>query len=182
MRAALTLLSALALADPNSSCEDNSSDAVQRKQQESILAEGTAATGMPAIHNFRERRQLKLIYELRDQENYATFTYVWSDVQGRGVFFCHSIGFGIPYATEYTSPEKPYYTSGAGNIAVPQADPNGLFSPASAEGTWVTCKDPSGPDIHPVYVEPRIVVVPFDVPAWDVPLAPAAPTALPAKK
>ena len=37
------------------------SDEVQRKQQEIILSEGTAQTGMPAIKNFRERKLLKEI-------------------------------------------------------------------------------------------------------------------------
>ena len=48
-----------------------------------------------------------------------------------------------------------------------QADPNGLFSPGSAEGTWIMCKDPKGPDVRPVYVEPRVIVSPFPLPADD---------------
>jgi hypothetical protein len=46
-------------------------------------------------------------------------------------------------------------------MALPQADPNGLFSPASAEGTWVLLKDPNGKETRPVYIEPRIIVSPF---------------------
>jgi len=134
-----------------------SSDTIQQEQQEKILAEGTAQTGMPAIKNFRERKLLKDIIELRDQEGLATYTYVWSDIQGKMIFFCNSFGYGIPYATQYTNPEK-YIVNGA---TLPQADPNGLFSPGSAEGTWVMCKDPNGKDVKPVYVEPRIVVSPF---------------------
>ena len=76
------------------------------------------------------------------------------------MFFCDSIGYGIPYATQFTSPQKPVYGSQS-IAAVPQADPNGLFSPAAAEGTWVMCKDPTGRNTQPVYVEPRIVVSPF---------------------
>jgi hypothetical protein len=44
---------------------------------------------------------------------------------------------------------------------LPQADPNGLFSPASAEGTWILMKDPNGKEVKPVYIEPRIIVSPF---------------------
>jgi hypothetical protein len=29
------------------------------------------------------------------------------------------------------------------------------------EGTWIMCKDPSGTDVKPVYVEERITVAPF---------------------
>jgi hypothetical protein len=46
MRSSFVILSALSLVNPSNSCED--SDDVQRKQQEAILAEGTAQTGMPA--------------------------------------------------------------------------------------------------------------------------------------
>lgn len=42
-----------------------------------------------------------------------------------------------------------------------QADPNGLFMPDAAEGTWILLKDPNGTEVKPVYVEPRIVVSPF---------------------
>ena len=44
---------------------------------------------------------------------------------------------------------------------LPQADPNGLFSPASADGTWVLCADPKGGKARPVLVEPRAVFSPF---------------------
>jgi hypothetical protein len=146
--------------------EKPSSDSIQRQQQERILAEGTAQTGMPSIKNFRERKLLKDIFELRDQSGLATYTYLWSEMQGKKVFFCDSIGYGIPYATQYTSPQKDIYygTSSAQHLAMPQADPNGLFSPASAEGTWVMCKNPQGNDVKPVYIEPKIIVSPFKLP------------------
>lgn len=49
-------------------------------------------------------------------------------------------------------------------VVLPQADPNGLFSPAPAEGTWVLLKDPNGTDTKPVDIEPRIAVSPFKLP------------------
>ncbi len=141
-----------------------SSDEQQRNQQERILREGTAQTGMPSIKNFRERRLLKSILEMRDQESLTTFTYMYSEMTGRLVFFCDSLGYGIPYATQYTNPAKledETYGEGIALAALPQADPNGLFSPSAAEGTWIMCKDPAGSDVKPVYVEPRVVVSPF---------------------
>jgi hypothetical protein len=130
------------------------------EQQEILLKEAAAQTGMPAIANFRERKLLKDIIELRDQNGLVTYTYVWNEFNGKMVFFCDSIGYGIPYATQYTSPEKMVGYNSAPAV-VPQADPNGLFSPASAEGTWVMCKNPNGKEVRPVYVEPRIIVSPF---------------------
>jgi hypothetical protein len=140
-----------------------SSDQIQQAHQERILQEGTSSVGMPAIKNFRERRILKDILELRDQEGLVTYTYVWNEMQGKMVFLCDSIGYGIPYATQFTNPDKVVYpyTTGAGALTIPQADPNGLFSPASAEGTWVLCKNPRGKDVRPVYIEPRTIVSPF---------------------
>ena len=49
------------------------------------------------------------------------------------------------------------------NGIVPQADPNGLFSPASADGTWVMCLNPETNQAAPLYVEPRIIVSPFEL-------------------
>ena len=139
-----------------------SSDEAQRVQQEQILKEGNAQTGMPAIKNFRERKLLKQIIEMRDQDGLVTYTYTVPETTGRPVFLCNSIGYGLPAATQYTNPEKISYHNAAGYEVLPQADPNGLFSPSSAEGTWVLCTDPNGSGkTRPVYVEPRIIVSPF---------------------
>jgi len=48
-----------------------------------------------------------------------------------------------------------------GYVTLPQADPNGLYSPASAEGTWVLCVDHKDNKPKPIYVEPRIIVSPI---------------------
>jgi len=160
----LTIVPALALTASAfllTTCGPPTSDDIQRQQQERLLAEGTAQTGMPAIKNFRERKLLKDILELRDQEGLVTYTYLWNEYTGKKVFFCDSIGYGIPYATQYTNPSKFESSTSKGYGVIPQADPNGLFSPASAEGTWVMCKNPDGNEVRPVYIEPRIIVSPF---------------------
>jgi hypothetical protein len=171
MRSVATILLAIVLLPmvmANEGCDERepSSDDIQRAQQETILREGTAQVGMPAIKNFRERKLYKDILEMRDQDGLVTYTYLWNEMQGKKVFFCQSVGFGLPYATQFTSPQKPmvWYSQGVGAIAMPQADPNGLFSPSSAEGTWILCKNPNGQDTRPVYVEPRVIVSPFKLP------------------
>lgn len=152
-----------------------SSDDIQREQQETLLKEASAATGMPSIKNFRERRILKDILELRDQDGLVTYTYLenltpgvvkgHTALGGKLTFLGETIGYGIPYATQYTNPMK-IDSQGAnyGYAILPQADPNGLFSPAAAEGTWVLMKDPGGKKLLPIYVEPRIVSSPFKFP------------------
>jgi len=138
-----------------------SSDKIQQVAQEKLLMEATAKTGMPNIINNRERKLMKDIIEMRDQDGLFTYTYLYAEQSGKLIFACDSIGYGLPAATQYTNPEKVVRDSGQSFGTIPQADPNGLFSPSSAEGTWVLCKDPNGTETRPVYFEPRIVVSPF---------------------
>jgi hypothetical protein len=163
MKTTLTILAALALCGCDG-LKHKTSDDVQQAQQERILQEGTSAIGMPAIKNFREKRLLKDIIEMRDQEALTTYTYIVAEQTGNLVFLGETIGYGIPAATQFTNPqkiaEKNSYQSGSYAI-LPQADPNGLFSPAAAEGTWVVMKDPHGKATLPVYIEPRVIVSPF---------------------
>jgi len=142
-------------------CYSNSSDDVQRKQQEVILQEATSQVGMPAIKNFREKKLLKDIIEMRDQNGLVTYTYIVAEMTGKLVFLGETIGYGIPAATQYTNPQKPLRNDHSQASIISQADPNGLYSPSSAEGTWIMLKNPNGKDVKPVYVEPRIIVSPF---------------------
>lgn len=139
-----------------------SSDTIQRQQQERILAEGSAQVGMPAVKNFREKKFAKDIIELRDQEGLVTYTYLFSELRGCLVPFGNTVGYPLPYATQFTNPAKIETSQvNVGYAILPQADPNGLFSPASAEATWSLMKDPGGSDTGVVYSEPRLVVMPF---------------------
>lgn len=156
-----------------SGCSDDS-DQRQRRQQEVLLDEATSQVNMPGIKNFRERKLLKEILELRDQEGLATYTYIENQLPtivrgrtalaGKLTYLGETIGYGIPYATQFTSPAKITWRRGSESHVLPQADPNGLFAPQAAEGTWVLMKDPGGDKTLPVYIEPRIVVSPFALP------------------
>ena len=143
----------------NSGCED-SSDYIQQKQQEKILLEGSAQIGMPSIKNFREKKLLKDILELRDQEGLVTYTYIVAENTGKLIFLGESIGYGVSAATQFTNPMKIELNTSY-HATLPQADPNGLFSPSSAEGTWVMMLNPETHKVTPVYIEPRIIVSTF---------------------
>ena len=151
----VSLLLAISLSGCNQS---QNSDEIQREAQEALAKQGVMSVGMPAIVNFQEKRMLKDIYELRDKA-VVTYTYI-VDMNGHLHKICDSIGYGISGATQYTNPQR---SEGAGkNFAVlPQADPNGLFSPSNDEGTWVMCKNPNGKDVMPVRIEPRTITSPF---------------------
>jgi len=152
--------------------QKTTSDDIQRERQETILKESVAQVGMPAIKNFRELKILKDIYELRDQNGLVTYTYMENMVPtvipgrtvlgGKLTYIGESIGYGIPASTQYTNPQKiEEWTQQGGYAIIPQADPNGLFSPASAEGTWVMMLDKKSGKALPQYFEPRIVVSTF---------------------
>lgn len=144
-------------------CDDVTTDQKQSAQQERIMQESNKQVGMPNIKNFRERKLLKDILELRDQDGLVTYTYLYSEQTGKLKFFGESIGYGIPYATQYTNPQyKP--NNWNQETPLPQADPNGLFSPISADGTWVLMKDPKTNKVLPIFIEPRCVVSPFKLP------------------
>lgn len=130
------------------------SDQIANQQQEALSLRAVESVGMPAITKFSEKRALKSILELRDKE-VATWTYT-QDMEGRFHFLCNSIGYGIPYATQYTNPMRKVY-----EIALPQSDPNGLFSAGGAEGTWILCLNQETKLASPLYVEPRVIVSPF---------------------
>lgn len=161
-----------------SSCDSTpTSDDIQRESQEKILAEGTAQSGMPAIKNFRERKMMKLILELRDQEGVVTYLYLENTVPtiihghtavgGKLTYLMEAVGYGLPYATQYTNPQKiADWGHEVGYAILPQADPNGLFSPSTADGTWVYVKDPAkGSTKSGVgYMEPKIITLPFKLP------------------
>lgn len=143
------------------SCTDKpSGDEIMNRQQAAMDRQGALAVGPPAIVNFQEKRTLKMIYELRDT-TLSTTTYI-VDRYGKTHKVCDSVGYGIPYSTEYTNPEKVVGIN-TNYVAIPQADPNGLFSPSSAEGTWVLCLDNKRKKVVPVYIEPRIIVSPFEL-------------------
>jgi len=153
---ALCLLASLAGCGKNPS--ENASQIERRKQGEMSLR-AIESVGMPAITKFAEKRMMKDILELRDQ-NAATTTYIM-DMNGKMHKVCDSVGFGLPYATQYTNPQMPQQPFGGNTYVLPQADPNGLYSPASADGTWVQCVNPKTKKATVVYIEPRIIVSPF---------------------
>lgn len=167
----LALIAGLLLLD---SCDANTlptSDQKINQQQETLAREAASEVGMPAIVNFQEKRMAKMIYELRDKA-ISTTTYIVT-LSGQLLKVCDSVGYGLPYSTQYSNPMKPVERScpgeGCAITAIPQADPNGLFSPADAEGTWVNCLDPKSRDLRVVYLEPRVIVSPFPLTLTDKP-------------
>jgi hypothetical protein len=156
------ILALVAVATVLTACDQRpeTSTQIERRKQEELSLQAVQSVGMPAITNFAEKRMFKDILELRDK-NTPTVTYLVG-MNNQLTKVCDSIGFGLPYATQYTNPQM-RLSGQNGNVVLPQADPNGLYSPASADGTWVLCVDHKDGKAKPVYIEPRILVSPFAI-------------------
>ena len=137
-------------------------DQKMNHQQEAMASQANAEAGMPGIHNFTEKKTMKMVLEKRDQANLVTYAYIWSPMLGKFRYLGTGFGYPLPYATQYTNPQRiarhdevPF----VGNVTVPQADPTGLWSPASADATWWLMMDEDTKSVDAEYFEERINVV-----------------------
>lgn len=178
MKKIVPIFALLLFAPSLAGCFEDNSGAGRESKATAQMAEQAAVTvGMPGIMNWSEKRQLKAIYELRDQANLLTYTYI-RDLAGKMHSVCPttSVGFGIPYATQYTAPTArrmvaPLYPDGTTSqwqgYDAPQPEPNGLHMPSAAEGTWVICLNPKTKELAPTYIEDRVSVYLFEMPHVD---------------
>lgn len=141
----------------------------QARQTNALAAEAQRQAGMPNLTNFTELRLLNKLYELRDTEGLRTYTYV-RDMQGRLHHLCNSIGYGMPFSAQRTTPEQPTVVAPEGSTkqvyVLPQPEPNGLYPPTSSSATWIICSSKDG-KFTPVYEESEISVSPFPLKAVD---------------
>ena len=120
------------------SCNEVNSTKREAALQEELSVQSIEAVGLPSIVNFYEKKTLKRILEMRDNPQIVNYLYTRNAYTGKWIYEGKVIGFGIPYSTQYTNPEKKVYGgSSSGNIALPQADPNGLYSVPNGTATWV---------------------------------------------
>ncbi|MCX6728699.1 MAG: hypothetical protein NTV39_02945 [Candidatus Saccharibacteria bacterium] len=138
------------------SCGNSSaSDSKMNDAQEQLAQQANDAVGMPAITRFQVKRSLKAIYELCDQAHLVTYTYIFSPMTGKFTFVCQSMGYPIPYSTEYTNPDKLANKAHWESSVVAQMDPDGLFHSPSSEATWILRSDPVSKTVSPWYCEER---------------------------
>ena len=146
-------------------------DAIQREATKKSMGEAQRQVGMPAIKNFQERKLAKMIFELRDREDFVCHAYLVNQINGSvGQYLGKCLGYGLPYSVQFTNPER--LVDGAVQMGysmrhynsiqtVPQPDPNGLFMPSGLSATWLMLYDESKEEFRPVYIEPLIMVSPF---------------------
>lgn len=172
------LISSVSACAPERTADDEKRDAQQKS-----LRVANDIVGNPQIKNFREAKTMRAIQELCDTE-VVTFTYLenmiptvvhgYTALGGKLTYIGETISYPLPYAAQFSAPESMQtYNLGTGpnsgaeryGVArLPQADPNGLFKPTSADATWILMKDPKSNKVAPVYMEPRLVALPFKLP------------------
>ncbi len=140
-------------------------DGATAKQLESLQAQANRVVGMPNIVNFFERSMIKMLYELRDNPEFMTQTYIVT-MNGKLVKICDSVGFGINASIQMANPQKlvsadlGQYT---GEVPIPQMEPNGLYMPEGLATTYVMCVDAATDSLKPIYLEPDIIVSPISL-------------------
>lgn len=146
-----------------SGCQvEESGEELQARQQKEQTKIAAQSTGMPAITHFTEKKNLKMILEMRDNPKLRTHTYM-RDMNGKLHKLCDSFGYPIPYSTQYTNPQFVEYEGANYSTVLAQADPNGLYSPSSAEGSYVMCLSPETQELTPVYVEERLITSTYEL-------------------
>lgn len=134
----------------------------ETKYQEELMQQANDEIGMPEITEFFEKKMLKEIFEMRDDSNLINYLYTYS-MEGKYIYVGKSVGFGIPLTTQYTNPEvKSANYSDA--TALPQADPNGLYSSASSSATWVMLINETTGERGICYFEQEITTSSFKLP------------------
>ena len=142
-------------------------DEKMQAAQDKIIDQANSQLGMPGIIHYTEKRTLKNIYELCDQEHLICYAYLFNEFSGKFVFLGKCEGYGVPYATQYSNPNRICNSNeehSQGNLTITQAEPNGLYKPATADGTWILLLDSKGVP-HPLYCEPHVLVSPFELPS-----------------
>lgn len=164
----LGIFASMMLLMSNSGCDSDkkpTADNELQKKTEIAAAEANRQVGMPAIVNYQEKKNLKWIYELCDQEEMICYAYLFNSLKGEiGQYLGKCIGYGIPYSTQFSNPNKNLDDggyNGMANTLMPQAEPNQLFKPEGLSATWLIMIDPTTKKPRPVYVEPEIIVSPF---------------------
>ena len=146
-----------------------STDKKAQRQQEQIMKEVKNELGLPNIVNFQEKRTLKLLYEQRDRTDLVCYAYTYVPMTGKFVYIGKTLGYGIPYSAQYSNPEKIVDYCGSASCrsmgTLPQPEPNGIWTPTSSDATFLMLYNEKTKEYEPVYMEPRIVVSPFKLPA-----------------
>jgi len=131
-------------------CSAENCDASDQREHADVERQQDVYTRMqppPAFDWSLERHIMVELYRARNTA-VTTYSYVISPYTGKILAFCPSLGYPIPATTQLTNPMKYAYQS----ATLPQAEPNGLYTPSDTHATWVMCLGPEG-KVEPAYWE-----------------------------
>jgi hypothetical protein len=178
MKKLLIILAVLGLAACSEYTQSDPAAARQAQATSTAMNAADREVGMPRMLNFAQRKLLKNAYEDMDQ---TTLTYVYTQaLDGKFVCLGQAIGYGVSLGTQFTASQYPQLinihganskdnASGYGYVEMlDQPEPNGLYSPTAGEATVVDLINPANGEAHTAIMEPRIVTVPFELPASSV--------------
>ena len=134
-----------------------SAASIEQSSQDLQMQQFLRNQPVPSYDWSLERHMLIQLYAAR-QKATNTFSVVQSEFTGKILWSCPSMGFPLPYATQLTNSLQLIQKNDSGHWydgVVGQQEPNGLFSPPAADGTWVPCVDEKG-RITPVYEERKV--------------------------
>ncbi|MBI4856136.1 MAG: hypothetical protein HY818_05295 [Acetobacterium woodii] len=143
-------------------CSADQNRVKEEAYQETQMTQATAEIGMPEITEFYEKKMAKEILEMRDDSSLICYAYSKSDMTGKYVYLGKCMGFGLPYSTQYTNPEQKVDMV---ELTLPQADPNGLYSPDGVSATWLMMIDETTGERSISYNENDVIVQQTKIPA-----------------
>lgn len=158
-------------------CDRDSTAREEHEYQDLLMQQAADTIGMPHITEFYEKKLAKEIFELRDDSKLVCYAYTRSEMSGKYTYLGRCMGYGLPYSTQYTNPETPYWGSTEAfkrEFPLPQPDPNGLYSPEGLSATWLWMIDEETGEPNIMYAEPEIVVTQQKLPKrivedWSIP-------------
>lgn len=134
-----------------SGCDTDQGKEEERQYTNELMQALNDKVGMPNIQDGFMKKSLKMIYELQDDSNLVCYAYSKNAYTGKYTYLYPCIGFGIPYTTQYTSPDSLTKYNGSSFITQ-QADPDGLYHGSSTQATWVLRITEKG-EVKVVYAE-----------------------------
>lgn len=154
------LMIASALVTLSACKEADTSTADQRvAQQQAVLAQRAHdEVGVYQPTHWTRKRLANRIGQMLDDPNLATISYAQS-LDGKLHCIGHTIGFPMPGATQTTNPMRPstdYESYHAGDITIPQPEPDQLFYPATEDATWLLLVNDKTGQAAPAYFEGHV--------------------------
>ena len=155
----LVLVTAIAtLALMLTGCERTESTASREiKETEALMSNALDEIGTVNITNFYEKKLAKTIFEKRDDSDLICYVYT-VDRDGFYNYIGRCMGYGLPYATQYTAPTVDTWKSSGAVITTVQAEPNGLYSGEGSSGTWLLMLDETTGDTYVEYNETEVII------------------------